>query len=876
MRFLPLQSNRLVPHTLFRISAWCCLLAVSISCSTKKNTWVSRNFNSVTTHYNGWFYANEIINQQVDKTVKSYRDDYDRLLPIFVYGSIEDGKAMTPEMDKAFKKISKCIERHSMLIRDREYNPWIKKCYVLLGQTHFYKHDYFAGLEAFEFVANRNRKHPYRFEAMLWMLRVYNETGLFSRAQGLIDLIADEPRFPKSYRRDYYSLIADYHIKTANYPLAIKSLTKAINYSRRGKTKTRLTYILAQLYMKVKDEEMGARYFEKVTHMGPPYEMLFNARMNLASSMSSLAKGGKDVKKVLNRMLKDVKYADFRDQIYFALAKVYKKEGSIGAQADALTQSVRVSVKNKKQKGISAFTLGDVLYGQRKFLLAQQYYDTAVANLDDKFEDLEVIKLKRNSLSAMVKNLNTVVEEDSLQRIAKMSESERNQFVEDMIARLKKKEKEERDALEAAATSGNGIFTPSATSEALAPGGAWYFYNPNAISVGATEFQRKWGTRKLEDNWRRSVKQASSGPDDPTAGPDGKGKKDSSASKTNEPVSQVKSKEFYLSQLPTGDANLQKSSEKVMEALYNLGLIYKEQLNDLPNSLEAYEQLLKRFPKGKYELVAYYQLYRINLALENTAEANKYKDILLDRFPNSEYAELIRNPNYNADRDRKKNEAEIYYEETFALFQQNKYEEVYSRCLAADTLFGKSDYQPKYAFLQAMCTGRVVSKPAMIMALKRVIANFPKDPVKYRAEEVLALLEGQKNEIDSAKTESPFTDAPEKEHYFVLVVPVNTDMNQLKVLVSDFNAKNFSTSNLQTTDLLMGTEKKLVCVKSFENKVKAMNYYGMVQSDKSMLKNLPEGKYQYFVISAENYIRLYKMQETETYLKYFQKKYQKG
>lgn len=837
---------------------------------------MSRNFHALTTHYNGWFYANEIINQQVEKTTKSYRDDYDRLLPLFVYGSIEDGKAMTPEMDKAFKKVSKCIERHSMLIRDREYNPWIKKCYVLLGQTHFYKHDYFAGLEAFEFVANRNRKHSYRFEAMLWMLRVYNETGLFSRAQGLIDLIADEPRFPRAYRRDYHALIADYYIKTANYPLAIKNLTKAINYSRRGKTKTRMTYILAQLYMKVKDEEMGSRYFEKVTHMGPSYEMLFNARMNLASSISTLSKGGKDVKKVLNRMLKDVKYADFRDQIYFALAKVYKKEGSTGAQAEALTQSVRVSAKNKKQKGISAFNLGDVLYGQRKFLLAQQYYDTAVANLDDKFEELEAIKLKRNSLSSLVKNLNTVSEEDSLQRIARMSDSERNQFVEDMIARLKKKEKEEREALEAAATAGNGIFTPTATGETLTLGGAWYFYNPNAISVGATEFQRKWGTRKLEDNWRRSVKQASSSPDDPSAGPDTKGKKDSTAAKPNEPVSQVKTKDYYISQLPLGEDKLQKSSDKIMEALYNLGLIYKEQLSDLSNALDSYEQLLKRFPKGKYELVAYYQLYRINLALDNTSEANKYKDILLDRFPNSEYAELIRNPNFNADRDRKKNEAEIYYEETFSLYQQSKFEEVYSRCLAADTLFGKSDYQPKYAFLQAMSTGRVIGKPAMIMALKRVIANFSKDPVKKRAEEVLAMLEGQKVENDSAKVESPFTDAPDKEHYFVVVVPVSTDMNQLKVQVSEFNAKNFSTSNLQTSDLLMGTEKKLVCVKPFENKAKAMGYFGMVQSDKSMLKNLPEGKYQYFVISAENYIRLYKMQETETYLKFFQSKYQKG
>ena len=33
--------------------------------------------------------------------------------------------------------------------------------------------------------------------------------------------------------------------------------------------------------------------------------------------------------------------------------------------------------------------------------------------------------------------------------------------------------------------------------------GAWYFYNPSTVSFGAGEFTKKWGSRKLEDNWRR-------------------------------------------------------------------------------------------------------------------------------------------------------------------------------------------------------------------------------------------------------------------------------------------------------------------------------------------------------------------------------------
>ena len=33
--------------------------------------------------------------------------------------------------------------------------------------------------------------------------------------------------------------------------------------------------------------------------------------------------------------------------------------------------------------------------------------------------------------------------------------------------------------------------------------GKWYFYNQSALTFGRTEFRRRWGDRKLEDNWRR-------------------------------------------------------------------------------------------------------------------------------------------------------------------------------------------------------------------------------------------------------------------------------------------------------------------------------------------------------------------------------------
>ena len=35
---------------------------------------------------------------------------------------------------------------------------------------------------------------------------------------------------------------------------------------------------------------------------------------------------------------------------------------------------------------------------------------------------------------------------------------------------------------------------------------SWYFYNTATKNAGKTEFQKTWGSRKLEDDWRRRNK----------------------------------------------------------------------------------------------------------------------------------------------------------------------------------------------------------------------------------------------------------------------------------------------------------------------------------------------------------------------------------
>jgi tetratricopeptide (TPR) repeat protein len=850
------------------------------SCSTKKNTWLSRNFHSLSTHYNGWFYTNEIINESVDKIQKAHKDDYDKILPMYIYGSIEEAKTMTPDMEKAYKKISTCIGRHSMLIKDKQHNPWINDCFILVGKTNFYKHDYFAGLESFEYVANKNKKKPIKYPAMFWMLRTYNETGLFSSAQGLIDLLADDKKMPKKYKKDYYALIADFHLKTGNLKAASKELTKAIALSKRSTEKTRFTFILAQVFQALEEDQLAYQFFSKVLKSGPSNEMAFQTKMNLATSFIA-GNGKKDIKKTLNKMLREAKYVDFKDQIYFALAKVYQKEGNNEEEIKCLVQSVALSSKNKKQKGISAYRLGELYLEGAKYSLAEAYYDTAVTSLPKEYPGYTNIILKKKSLSTLVGYLKTISNQDSLLKVANMSNSERETYVENMIEKLKEKELKDIEEAEKNQSKQDGIFTPTTSGEQNSAGGAsWYFYNPGTLSLGFTEFQKKWGTRKLEDNWRRSVKSSSSSEDaQGVAGP-----KDSTIAKGEDPTemvngvpSQVKSKEFYLKQLPLSDSSKTSSKNKIVEAYYNMGLLYKEELNDNKHAAEAFENLLKKYPGNKYELTCYYQLYRIYLNTDDTEKSDKYKNILLDKYPNSEYSLLIKNPDYGKEREFKLNQAELFYQETFLAFSESKFQDCLDRCMAADSLFPKSENKPKYALLKAMSSGSIGGKDKMIASLKEVVVSYPTHPVKKRAEELLAIL--LKQEGDASKdsvVKSPYNESFEEEHFFILLFPLDKDINAQKAKISDFNAENFGSAELSQSDLVFGKEQKMITVKTFEDKTEAMKYYDFFKTNKNVTDGLKENTYQFFVISSGNYLLFYKLQNPEEYKVFFESKYLKS
>jgi hypothetical protein len=886
------------------------LLLILNSCSTKHNTWITRSFHNTTSRFNGYFYANESVKDGLIKLETTRKEDYSKILPVFIYPTPDQTKALYPEMDKAVKKLSIVIWHHTITTKAKKEIPgacrWIAPSYILMGRAHFYKRDFFAATECFDYVAQTYKKandgylglrwlikntdnvrYPLlsnRFMGMMWLVRSYDEMGSISEAESMIDLLADDKELPSEYKGELAAIEANHFLLRDNYGGALKPLGKAILLTEDRKTRARYTYIVAQLEEKAGKMKKASESFRSVIKLRPGYELAFNAQMSLANCIDISSEAEAEaLKKELIKMLKNKINSEHRDQIYYALAIIEEKESHQEECVNYLKKSIRVCVNNSGQKALSFLKLADISFDKADYRPAQYYYDSTVSLIKPDFPNYELINNKKKSLSDLIKNMTIISVQDSLQALARMNPQDRDVKIQEVIAQEEAAEKmKEEDRLNRAAHAGDNNQVPQTNLQQN--NGQWYFYNTNTVTFGITDFHKKWGDRKLEDNWRRSVKELTAEDASVAANADQAEAADSiKKTTTTKKISGKKSSAGYLQNIPLTEDALKKSNEKIIEAYYTLGSIYKEQLYNNGKSAETFEELLQRYPENKYKLTSYYQLYRLYLAMGNQDKTDYYKNILLTKFPETEYAKIIRNPGYNSQKVSDLSAAERMYNETFQLYKDSNYAAVISKCFEADTALGNNPLLSRFDLLNALALAHTQGVDAFESALTLMIIKYPKGDIKDKAQEYLDLIKKQKNKnIPEAKKDSIISDAVQylfdknAQFLFVFIYDGNTDVNKLKIQFADINAEYYSLDNLKVDYIIMDNGRNMITVKSFDGKEKAMIYYNLITKDKKdVFSALDPAKIKPFVISSDNFPLFYKSKNVENYLAFFQDKFLK-
>jgi len=851
-------------------------LALAIAgCSQEKDSFMNRTYHRLTARDNGWFNANEKLKEKVQDIEDAHKDDFDAVLPVFVYGTDQQSKAAVPDLEKCIDKCSLVIERHSMEIQGKEKNTWVDDAWFVIARSQFYKRNYSEAERGFTYITRKYKGANREMESQVWLARTAIELEQFGKARSALDIVNGQKKLPKSFDKGELAAVeAHLEIKRGRVDDAIMHLERAVELAERKRERVRWAFILAQLYELKGQEEKAIQQYANVVKMSPPYEIAFHAQIFQALAFN---KGNsKALRKRLMGMLRDDKHIDHFDMIHYALADLDLKERQEERAIDHLTTSARVSTTDTRQKAKSFMKLADIHFDARRYLPAQQYYDSTRSLLPEEHIRYDEVDTRARVLGDLVEQLQIIEREDSLQALMGLDPEELQKKIRSII-RQREDAEEERIRREELAREQ----APAAANAPSPPGGGgrgnWYFYDPQQIGRGLTNFRKRWGNRALEDDWRRKDRSGSATvvkeDDEDEDIPDGK---ETVAAEWKDP-------ETYLRDIPKDEVALAASNARICSALYGSGMIYKEQLKDIDNAIESFEVLNNRFEDCRYTPESHYQLYRIYLQKENDGwfslegiGSQTYANIILERWPESEFARLVRDPNALQSDQARRLEEETAYRETYLQYRQYAYMPVITACDRVIREEANNHFRAKYHLLKALAVGGLRDLSGYRAGLQDVSTQFPGTEEATRADDLLASLDGGGAPKPKPPAGPAFTknDGP---HYYVVVVPNRgTDMATIKASVSDFNSSYFGHTPLQVTSAFLDADNQVLLVNPLPSKAKAMEYHGLFAANEDLLPGLNDQGYPAFAITNDNYGLLYQSKAVAGYQAFFVQNYLEG
>jgi len=718
-----------------------------ISCSTKKDTIISRNYHALTSQYNILFNGYTAFEKGVQEIDNSYKDDWFLQIPIEPIAFEEDKivaptfknnpgsgfsasdseKKPTTTFERAEEKAVKAIQRHGMNIEGMERNKQIDNAYLLLGKSRYYQQRFIPAVEAFNYVIANYPNADLIAETKIWRaktnIRLDNEeTAIESMKLLLVVKDTLEAEFPNKIKEQGHTALAMAYLKSDSVQKAKKHLLLATRTLENKAQAARNLFVLGQLYSSENKKDSATFAFKKLANFKKaPYKYKIHAQIALAKNTTNDSVATL-VEKKLQHLIKDKLNAPYLDQLHYQLGVLHEQKDSIQMAKQHYYQSLRAKNAGAKQKTFTYENLGNLAFKASEYQNASAYYDSVLQFSKDTLHlRIRRIKRKYKNLASLIQFENTLTANDSILKIVNLSKEAQTKFFQNYIEKIKKE-----DEQAAQLRLNQMAFGNTTTSLASAKKGEWYFYNNQSLSFGKTEFLKIWGTRKLADNWRWS-----------------KSAINSTKATDSAVAKKVNSKydlETYLSKIPTDKKVIDSLAISRNEALYELGLIYKEQFKNPSLAKQRLERLKEINTDEALILPINWHLYQLYQSLGNTSKAAVFKNVILTQYADTKFAQIIVAPDTVFEDKIKVTEVEQKYKMLYYMYKEDLFKDVIAQIDTFLPTISNAVLLPKFELLKAFAIGKYRDKNNYIEALDYVFINFSGTEEADKAKAILEQL----------------------------------------------------------------------------------------------------------------------------------------
>ena len=753
------------------------IFAILAACSTKKNTFVNRNMHALSTEYNVLYNGEIALQAGITELKTQYKDNFWELLPVERMQESQEnalpGDVKNPNFERAESKANKAIQKHSMYLEGSEKNPQMDEAHLLLGKTRYYDQRFVPALEAFNYILYKYPQSDRIYEAKIWRektnMRMENDAVAVKNLRTLLK----EIKLKDQIFADANATLAQAFLNIEQKDSAIYRLKLAAEFTKENEEKARYHFILGQLYETENKKDSAIAEFQNVIDMKrkSPRRYVIQAHARQAHYFDYKSGDTVAFMKKYNDLLEDRENRPFLDVINHQVALFYDKQDNDSLAKKYYNKSLRSVTQDNYLVASNYRNLAEINFKDAKYALAGQYYDSTLVRMDARTREHKAIKKKRENLVDVIKYEAIAQNNDSILHIVALSESGKNSFFEDVIARLKKEDEarakkeaiasqnmannaaaidgasDQASAEKAKAMSKSAVSELALTKEAeqagasnmmppsnqLSNAGAasnFYFYNATTLAYGKTEFRKRWGNRTLKDNWRLSSGKTKVGFGN-----------EESEEETAEEVVEEKERldprytvEYYLTQLPTDQKVIDSLGKERNFAYYQLGLIYKDKFKEYKLAEGRLEKLLENNPEERLVLPAMYNLYKI-YEITNPGKAVAMKNKIISQYPDSRYATILKTS--PADLAKANDTPDAAYNRLFKMYEAGQYQTVLAESETMIDLYAGEEIIPKIELLKANTIGKLKGLEEYKGALNYVALNYPNSKEGKEAESLL-------------------------------------------------------------------------------------------------------------------------------------------
>lgn len=715
-------------------------------------------------------------------------------------------------------------------------------------------------------------------EGLLWLAKTYIKRQNYFTAEYILNKLSNTPNLNKEVAKELPASFASIYIKQKNYASAIQSLEEAISQTKDGELRARYMFIMGQLYEIQGDYAQAYQKYKQANRKSKNFTINLMAKMAmLKNEYRSGLQTKEGILSSLETMSKEDKNIDNRYIIYYTMGQIELADKQLDLAIKHFQASLQTNTTDPKLKSDVYYTIAEELYDKEDFYGSKLYYDSTemvMNKIDKRFSRVEK---RAKNLIDIAKNLEMIKHLDTLLYISEL-EGETQKAAMLAYAKRKKENNKNTDDKNKPTniTPGlTGINVKNKFTEDF--GGSQFFaYNRETKEKGKEEFNKKWGRNlQLQDNWRQRSRAKETIIENDS-------QKDIVFEKEQNEREIEDSPEYknLIKEVPQSPVQKKEVQEKMINAMFNLGKLYRAVLEKYQKSNEVLEKMHNRFGPTQHELESYYHIVLNARDLNDNAKAEEYSSKLIRKYPESTYARILNDPAYFETAKQEANKIDKFYEETYRNFNAGNYKIARERIRSLREQFGEENkYAARLALMNAMCTGNLEGKDAYIKALNDVVIAFPNTSEQTKAREILRFLTGDVEAFSTINEEeaSKLYVFDETKPHFVAIVTYGLPEMQfvdVKISISEFNKKYFKAEKLQMADAMLNKtdNSQIVVIKKFTNGAEAMKYFEKVSQLKS--EYVPGNvNYEVLPISQQNYLKMLGQYSSQAYRFFFEKYY---